>query len=421
MKIWSKIGAAALGLLVAAPAFATQSRINAMSGGEKSYTVRDEANIHAGLPQFLVDHGNEVDVDAASGGVYGRMNVRYKLTDDAVLLLYGLRQQWAPVVAIGTLGGGPLGGGGPKTPGGIAGEGGAISAPDPTFHQFGIGFGTKLGETLRLGVDLSLGGARADGDGNNLNSNTLFHLGLGLGFDIGETNSLDFGLRIRIGTFTDYEAGADRWVSEGNTGISLIGKGEFQVHPIAKIVPYLTIDYVGVGIGHAVRGDETNSGNQAKKGTVSNTRLAIGADLAIAPAEKVTVQPGLGLAMAFSGAEGNSAPNGQITGVEASQQLMPFYGFAAEAQAFDWLSLRVGARQTIIRLDNENKAPAGAPSQESHVTTTANTLTTGFGISLRGWQIDLNVTPTFFNNNIFAISGAPTAGHTVDFAILYDW
>ena len=85
--------AAIIGTLIATPAFATQTRINSLSGGEKSITVRDQANIWA-LPQFLPTYGNQVDVDGTVGAKYGTMSVRYSLTDDAVLLLYGASSPW---------------------------------------------------------------------------------------------------------------------------------------------------------------------------------------------------------------------------------------------------------------------------------------------------------------------------------------
>ncbi len=421
MKTLTKFAVAVAALMAATPAVATQSRINSMAGGEKAITVRDEANIHAGLPQFLVDHGNEVDVDAASGGVYGRMNVRYALTDDAVLLLYGLRSPWASVVSGTTINGGPKG----SAPA-IAGVApGQLSAADPTNHQFGVGFGTKVGDGMRLGARIDIGGARDDADGNNLNNNTLFGLNFGLGFDIGETNSLDFGLKLRFGSFTDFEAGADRWLSNANIGFGLLTKGEFQVHPVAKLVPYLTIDYLDVEIGHAVRGGaEQGSLAEAKKGSVADFQISLGADLAISPADRVIIQPGLGLGFRSSNAEGTDQNGGAILGIENSNQIAPYYGFAAEAQAFDWLALRVGARQTIVMHNSANTKPVtpGAnDTNEFHKSSVVNTLTTGFGISVRGWQLDLNVNPLFFNNNFFAVSGVATPAYAFDFAMVYDW
>ena len=79
--------------LLASSAMATETRIKSLSGIEKNFTIRDQANINF-LPQMLVDHGNQVDVgEAASATSYGKMNIRYKLTDDAVLLLRGVKKQ----------------------------------------------------------------------------------------------------------------------------------------------------------------------------------------------------------------------------------------------------------------------------------------------------------------------------------------
>ena len=409
MKTWSKIVAAALGLLAAVPAMATQSRINSLSGSEKSYTIRDEANIY-GLPQFLVDHGNEVDVDNASGGSYGRMNIRYALSDDAVLLLFGIRSPWLAVTNRATVGG--------NTPASQAGF--TPGSPDPVNHQFGIGFGTKLGDTLRLGTTIAIGGSKNSKDANDQQDATMFQLNFGLGFDLSETNSLDFGIRLEIGSFTNIEQGSNRFVSDGLISFGLLGKGEFQVHPIAKIVPYLKLDIDSFGILHAVH--TQFPANETRRGAISNTRIQVGADLAINPAERVLVQPGVGLMYQQSVAEGNPAagPNPNST-AEDQSAIMPYYGFAAEAQAFDWLALRVGARQTIKQFNQSNTVPQPQPTNEKHTSTVQNSLTTGLGISLRGWQIDLNVNPTFFNNNIFAVSGVATTPYAVDFAIVYDW
>ncbi len=408
MKTWSKIVAAALGLLAAAPAMATQSRINSLSGSEKSYTIRDEANIY-GLPQFLVDHGNEVDVDNAAGGAYGRMNIRYSLSDEAVLLLFGVRSPWLAVTNRATVGG--------NTPAGQAGF--TPGFQDPVNHQFGIGFGTKLGESLRLGTTIAIGGSKNSTDANNQQDATMFQLNFGLGFDLGETNSLDFGIRLEIGSFTNVEAGSDRFISDGLFSFGLLAKGEFQVHPIAKIVPYFKLDIDSFAILHAVHTQFPT--HETRRGAISNTRVQLGADLAINPAERVLVQPGLGLMFQQSVAEGNPNPGpNQNTTSEDQNAIMPYYGFAAEAQAFDWLALRVGARQTIQQFNQKNTLPQPA-SNEKHTSTVQNSLTTGLGISLRGWQIDLNVNPTFFNNNLFAVSGVATSPYAVDFAIVYDW
>ena len=416
--------AAALTLLMAGSAFATDSRINGLSGGEKKITIRDQSNINF-LPQMLVFHGNQVDIDEVANAAYGAMNIRYKLTDDAVLWLFGKKSTWLPVVKSKTLGNndsGALAGFDPSArnymtttqpPQPITG-----ALKDPTNHQFGIGFGTNLGEGLRLGTSLSIGGHRDDSDGNNLHSNTLVDFNIGFGLDLSETNNLDFGLRIMFGSFTNFEGGTDRFVSDGLFHIGIVAKGEFQVHQIAKLVPYLMFDFDTRAISHTVRTDCPTC--EAQKGNTSRTDFRLGADLAIAPVEGVLIQPGIGLRFAVSAADGNAAPGGQITSQEAINGIDPYYGFAAEAAAFDWLDFRIGARQTIVtrNISNTLQAPQ---SNEKHTSDVINEVTTGLGFKVRSWTIDVNVTPTWFNHGPFLATGDPTPGWGLDFAAKYEW
>ncbi len=414
--------ATVLGLLMASPAFATGTRINSLSGGEKDITIRDQINIDA-LPQMLVFHGNQVDVDRTVGAGYGGMNVRYKLTDEAVLWLFGKRSPWLPVVKATTPGGNDAGLLGGLDPTGVVPPPTPAIPPsnpiqDPTNHQFGIGFGTKLGEGMRLGTFLSIGGHRNDADGNNLYSNTLVDFGVGFGLDISETNNIDFGLNLKFGSFTNFQGGTDRFVSDGLMNIGLVAKGEFQVHQIAKLVPYVKFNYDSRAISHTVRTDSPQ--HEALKGKTSQVSFSLGADLAIAPAEGVLVQPGLGLAILNLAADGNLVPNGPITSQEARTVLSPYYGFAAEAAAFDWLDFRLGARQTIVKTDISNTLQA-PQSNEAHTSTVLNTVTTGVGVKLRSWTIDVNMNPLWFNNGPFLATGNATAGWGVDFAAKYEW
>lgn len=434
-KILSAALATGVALVAASPAFATETRINSLSAqgatfgeglvfNEKSITIRDSANILF-LPQFLPTYKNSVDVDATNAAQYGTMNIRYALSDDAVLTLFGRKSPWAPVNRLKSING--------ADPAAAAGFG-THDPLDPTNHQFGIGFGMKAGEAMRLGTTLSIGGARNDSGALNpinLNSNTLVDFNAGLGFDLNETNSLDFGLNLRFGSFTNIETNIDRYQPDGLIGFGLIAKGEFQVHQIAKLVPYFRFGYDGRGLRHVARGDEPGLGNEAKAAHLKNVQLNIGTDLAISPVEGVLIQPGIGLAFRSSTLDGNNLAGPQGSGIserniENSNQVLPFYGFAAEAKAFEWMVLRLGARQTVILTNNSNTLPAAAPgapqnSNESHTSTVTNVVTTGMGIKLMGWQLDLNVNPAFFNNGINAVSGNVTSPFAVDFALGYDW
>ncbi len=427
---WTSLAALGLGVVGAAgSAMATDSRINGLSGGnvqvtgditaaptgadvllnEKSITIRDSANIYQ-LPQFLPTYKNSVDSDATSGAKYGTMNIRYALSDDAVLLIYGKRSTWQPVVNVNSVAG--------KTTGQASGYN---NPPiDPTNHQFGIGFGMKAGESLRLGAHASLGGNNASG--NKTRNNTLFQLGAGLGFDLSETNSLDFGLDLRLGSFVFQGDQGDLYQPGSLLRFGMLFKGEFQVHQIAKIVPYLNFAYDTRNVVHATY----NDGSGAKQGSSALTVLQVGTDLAIQPVEGVLIQPGLGLAFATSSVSGNSVnvPQGPVNIVNldsTSSRVIPYYGFAAEAKAFDWMVLRLGARQQVISTNIGNTANNPAPSNETHTSTVVNTVTTGMGFKLMGWDLDLNVNPSFFNNGVYAATGAATSPFAVDWALGYRW
>lgn len=422
-KLLTAATASAIGLLAAGSAFATETRVNSMSGGaiqltgtesvnEKVLTLKDQANIYP-FPQYLPDYKNSVDVDNTAGASYGSMNVRYALSDDAVLLLYGKRSAWLPVTSVR----------------GVAGTSAATDsgytpdAADPTNHQFGIGFGMKAGETTRLGAHLGIGGA--NNSGAQTRDNTLVDFNAGVGFDVGETNKLDFGLGLRIGSFTQQGAQGDLYTPNGLFRLGLLFKGEFQVHDIAWLVPYLSFAYDTRGISHTAN----QAGDGAKQGSLSLTTLQLGSDLSIRRKlfdRDIIIQPGLGLAFATSNVSGNSTPvpAGPVTIVDSdagSNRVVPYYGFSAEAHAFDWMILRLGARQQIVMTNIGNTAANGAPSNETHTSTVINTVTTGMGFQLMGWTLDINVNPAFFNQGIAVATGNATAGWGVDWALYYKW
>ncbi len=440
--------ACTLCLAVAVPAFATRSRTNALGAGnpatpnfiagkvinEKELTLTDSANTYH-LPQLLVKYKNSVDTDASSNYNYGRFNIRYALTDEAVLWLYGISSKWEPVATSPSLGDGAgnFAAGDPAT---VAGYG---AGQEPTNHQLGLGFGTNLGEALRVGADLSIGGARADGTQQNLHNNTLIYFGAGLGFDLGEMNTLDFGLKIRFGSFNERVNNVDDYLPDSLISFTLLGRGEFQVHQIAKLVPYVRfrLDSRNV-VGSGSVENQTGLNPNLKYGQLQDTIFQLGTDLAISPAEKVLIQPGLGFAYRGSLLQGNAidqenpgtkqpAPGGVV---EEAYVLIPYYGFAAEAKAFDWLTLRFGARQVIQQTNGNFNPPANQvkpppndqvpPSVESHFSTVNNWLTAGVGINLRGWSIDININPQFYNNAVFAVTGTGGVFGT-DFAVTYDW
>lgn len=427
MKNLLKMAVVAALSLAAVSAWATDTRINSLSAGsvdmtnaangaagvsfnEKVMTIRDTANIYA-FPQYLPTYKNSVDADAVQGSSYGTMNIRYALSDDAVLLLYGKRSPWKPVTAINSVAGAN-----------VPGVSGYAPTQDPTNHQFGLGFGMKAGETVKIGAHASIGGHNAST--NQPKNNTLFDLTAGLGLELSETNSLDFGLNLGFGSFNDFnDSGQAVYQPNGIFNFGLNFKGEFQVHQIAKIVPYAAFRIDSRNVSH---GPDANPGdNETQQGNLSITALQVGSDLAIQPVEGVLIQPGIGLGFATSSLNGTNAstPVGaptQINTVDnSSNRIVPYYGFAAEAKAFDWMKLRLAARQQVVVTNIGNTLTQG--SNEKHLSSVVNTVTTGVGFNLMGWDLDVNMNPAYFNNGVFAATGNATGGWGVDWALLYRW
>jgi len=376
-------------------AFATQTRTNSLGGGEKEFTVRDEANV-GHLPQLLVDHGNKVFTDASVGGSYGTMHINYKLSDTSVIQLYGAS---GLKNSFGIPGKAALSGKGTGTLTGVSVQDTGVGyspagLADPTNHELGIGFATKFGAAARFGGNLNFYGNTKQGDDNNKNNNSFYRLGLGIGFDLSEKNSLDFGLGVGFGFIQQMDGTDEKYNHDGTLTFDLLGKGEFEVHTIAKIVPFLAIGYRNWGVKNIKSGEGTD------KGSVSRISVALGSDLAITPSEGILIQPGVGLMYLTSSATGPDS-----TKVEDSNAIIfPYYGFAAEGKVFDWLVLRLGAKQIVSKIST-NKTDKQTQAQQSMVD---YILTTGFGIKAGSWTIDLNVNPLWFNNGPYLISGAGT-------------
>ncbi|HAN30824.1 MAG TPA: hypothetical protein DCQ06_04435, partial [Myxococcales bacterium] len=230
--------------------------------------------------------------------------------------------------------------------------------------------------------------------------------------------------------FSNIEGGSDRYVADGLFAFGFLAKGEFRVHQIAKLVPYFHIALDQRAVFHGIRPDSPTF--EAKRGSSEQTKIAIGTDLAIEPdSGEWLVQPGIGLSYVGSVVNGTDQPGGQVGAVEDGNIISPYYGFSAEARTFDWLTLRLGARQAVVLTNNNNTAAAPA-NNESHTSSVVNNLTFGVGIHAptadgkssqqqRGWKIDLNVNPAFFNNGPNLLTGNTTQNFAVDFAMVYAW
>jgi hypothetical protein len=318
----------------------------------------------------------------------------------------------------------------------------------------------KLGDSHRFGAALSIGGNSKVSPVNipadpikgtpaglaatpNNDGNVLVDANIGFGTDIGD-NTLDFGLDLRFGHFNNLQTqiGSQQqnysFQPQGIFSLGLLAKGEFQLQQTARLIPYARVGYNSVSIDHFARPDDPCANDQqqglicnvGRKGTFSGTAVNLGADLALRPSDNVLIQPGAGLAYRSTYLKGNSTPQAYKLAppevdLEDSAQLVGFYGFSAEAQAFDWMVLRLGARQAVIRQSSANtiktKQGENAQTNEAAESKVTNVLSTGVGFKLKEWTLDMNVNPSVFNNGVYAVTGNATPTFAYDFALNYKW
>lgn len=431
-------------LVAATPAAATESRIHAMGGGVKLWTIEDEANIFD-FPSLLVRWGNRVYVDqirATTNDIPGgHFGFHYSLSDETVIAFLGAHinsgTNGPPSDPSDTAGNsGFIGTGHPITGGlplglatgpfiGISPQA-ALASPGAETnaeYRYGIMFATQLGAKTRFGLSLNVLGENNDVDSpNNVqtdNGGLVFDIGLGLGVDLdGSELELGAGLEIGIlesaadnqGTGADLE---DVW-SGSHFGLRVGGRWTFDFFDQTKIVAFTQFMLANQDV------EQVNTpAVPAPSGSYSALSFILGADLRIEPFQGVIVSPGLGFYVAQQTLENPG------TVIKDANLLfgLPFYGIAVDLELASWVSMRFGAQQFVNML-RESTTTAGT----TNTTSTTDVLTTfawGFGFNIpvaeSAVTIDLCLNPTFLNNGPHILSGTATGPFALNAALRYAW
>jgi len=444
------LGALVVATLHAAPATATQSRINAMGGGVKRWTIEDSINIFD-FPSLLVRHGNETYIDNLSVGdgfPNGRFGFHYNLGDDTVLAIFGghvSSASRAPTALTGagtafdtgffpagnlitgsqSLGVGYEASQAPEADGGSLGNIGAVEL------RYGLMFATVIGTSTRLGVAFTFAADNDDVEqptGSKIDrGGMLFDIGLGLGLDftgseLELTAGVAFGfaddLRDATNLATNQNIELLDHTSTSDFGLRVGARWTFDFFNQSKIVTYTQLLF----------GSQSTTklnvvpGSPVPTGSYSGIHWVLGADLRLEPFEHVIVSPGLGIRFAQQTLEGTS----QINRDADLMMSLPFYGVAVDLRVADWLAVRFGASQSvdIIRDSDTNVSGVGVTNQRDY-----SDVNTRFAMGL-GFQIpvaestlsiDLDVNPDWLVNGPDFVTGAATSGFGLNGALRYAW
>ena len=446
----------------ATAAQATGTRLDAMGGGSKYWTVEDEANIFD-FPSLLTRYGDMTYADNINPALANlRFGFHIGLGDDLVIAAYGGIINAATrgtgtgfdVAGNAFTGASSLGVGqqaglaqaassGPQSVsmnGFTAASPFAAGATPQNITNVDLKVGLiaalNIAENMRLGLMINALGDDGDSeqpeDGAQHDRGALLmDIAVGFGLDLVDAE-LEVTAGVEFGILEDYrdavnaQTGApedllQHW-SASHLAFRLNARFRYDFDEQYKLVAYVGFNYGSQSV------EQLNVNPAVARGFIggewSGVDLKLGADFRMELFEDVFVVPGIGMRWAQITLAG-----GGFTDRDVDRLLsLPYYSIGVDVKVLEWLDLRFGATQSIDFLRNSNTgtpAPGAPPiTTEERASDVATTLSTGVGINIPVSEsmlsLDINVNPLFWVAGPDFLSGAgPTFG--VSGAIKYDW
>ncbi len=428
--------------------------------------IEDEANIFL-LPSTLVRYPNRVLLDELQGDVeaFGRSMPRarfgfhYEVAPEAVLAVYGSSVSAAPLRVQPTtsrstspytwvVGDVPNGKDDPARP--------DLSADFKANVLFA--WASKAG---RFGASLAVWG---DGFNRTEPRDALVEVEtfalsarIGGGWDVPGDGSVDVSVGGHWSTFdvrTAQPVGTEpgpggsslppeaqqRFESvelygpKGNWGVDAAVRGTWRLSGSVRLVPYAAFVFDRTGMAQRFPADADHHALARRFGVEG------GIQLAIEPWPGVLIQPAAGMRWdrwSLHTEQGELEAFSRLT--------LPYFGVGLDARITDWLSLRAGARQFLLRewqrrqttasnaVDGSSGATSGGGAQDGgaagHIEERRSYVATTFHVGLgffigeaRRWVVELDVQPQLLFRGPWVISGQQVApGTAFDAALSYRW
>ncbi len=402
---------AALAILVATPAAATQSRINSMGGGVKQFTVLDDRNIFV-LPAELVKWGTWTGLEIGGPG-FTSFGIHYNFNPTTVLAIYGTNEDKSSTTFGSSISG---------TLPGVSQAGDADVGDAGRHHKLTTIFGVDLG-TTRLGFGLGIWADRTvtfndSGTETSNNGPLVMDINLGAGFALGSADlDLGLGFTYRAPTDVDQDADGDGVQSSINSEIDIGLLGRLTV-PFSG--PHEIIAFLGVGL--AIGNGQLDQDDPTQHSGLSYL-ITLGTDVRLNLADGIIVQPGIGVA--FGGATVTQTPassDDPIQDFKESLMAIPFYNVAVDVKVFDWLDIRFGGSQSVVFNRNESLTD-GSSNGGASSSDVVHSIATGVGINLpAGVSIDIEVSTGWWKNGPQILTGGSNAGEFgLNAALHKDW
>jgi len=296
--------------------------------------------------------------------------------------------------------------------------------PGPGFiaptTRFLLGYGMNAGNSS-LGFQVDFSGVR-DENGptppqtgtNEIFNASTWGFGFGLSTPMTDLHNLDFGFRIRIGSFEEkLDSSADvlNNKSDGNMALSFVVRDYYAMNDYMNLVPVgalgiaseKNIDYLGA------------DSNLFKFNTMA---FELGLALQTKPTENSEIIGGAGYRSAklrtkiFDDASGGDT---LISDFSESETHLPFAWLGFESQVKNWLHFRLGVEKSIAtQKDKAEKPVAGATADEERNerkdTFSPFSYAVGVGIHAGPVTMDAEVANEWWNAGPNFLSGQTYAG-----------
>ena len=410
--------AVALTLSIVQMTFATDSRLNSMGGDSKFITVEDETDVLL-FPSTILDHGNLGLMNrfsSTSGVAQGEFGFHYSLNKNIVIAMYGGNLQSFRYGGQGIADKAPILD--------VASEGSFDADQNERANFFGaFGLGYRVGD-LKLGTMIRIFRERTTVDYGLSKSAwgpMSFKVDLGGSMQFGSI-AMDAALGIQMAFLTSEPQGEADLEGTGHMGVDFRARVFIPAAPGVTLIPYTAVYYVSESLSVV----NPTDGPSEREFQGYFFSADVGADLKIEPVNDVFVYPGVGLRYQTNIVHEQVIDN--VTSITNTSIGLPYFSLAIDARIKKWLDLRLGAVQlNLIKkttedgiiFDSQQASFASANTGQSN-TVSEIRFSTGFGVHMGDWTIDVNIDPRFFTDGPYVVTGQQTPW-ALDASIKYAW
>jgi hypothetical protein len=291
--------------------------------------------------------------------------------------------------------------------------------PGPGFNSpstfFLVGYGMNTGNSS-LGFQVDFSGNRDENAGtppstgaNEVFTASTWGFGFGLSTPMGDLNNLDFGFRLRIGSFEERQDSSTDVLlnkSDGNMALSFVVRDYYALNDYMNLVP------VGA-LGLASEKNIEYQGADSNLFKFNTTAYEFGLALQTKPTENSEIIGGAGYrSIKFREKMFDDASGGDtlITDFSTTTTQLPFAWLGFETAVKNWLHFRMGVEKAIETFKEKSDKPVVAASadedrNENKFTDGDFSYAVGVGIHAGPVTMDAEVSSFWWNQGPNFLSG----------------